>query len=50
MKNSEHQYLNRLFQLGFGKVVEILIQHGANAKLLNKDGKTPMDIAVERGS
>lgn len=38
------------FWPGFGKIVEILIQNGANAKLANRDGKTPLDIAVERGN
>lgn len=39
-----------MFTSGFGKIVEVLIQNGANPKLANKDGKTPIDIAVEKGN
>lgn len=35
--------------IGFGKIVEVLMQNGANAKLANKNGKTAIDIAYEKG-
>lgn len=34
---------------GFGKIVEILMQGGANPKVENKNGKTAIDIAHEKG-
>ena len=37
------------FNLSSNKV-ELLILHGANINSLNKDGKTPLDLAMKDGS
>jgi len=34
---------------GYADIVQILVHHGANFKVRNKDGKTPMDIALLKG-
>lgn len=38
------------FFLGHKKIVEILVQYGADLNLKNDDGDTPLDIALAKGT
>lgn len=41
--------INFLSQLGFGKIVEVLVQNGADVTMKDEEGKTILEIANENG-
>ena len=41
--------LHNAAQGGNIDITKLLVEHGANVKATNKEGKTPFDIASERG-